>query len=82
MEEQLEREVEQALRCRTMTPAEFASWLKATWDPLQARVNKTLVLDGPATARYYTSLEEKNRFDQEREVAWAALAYQQRRVIR
>lgn len=80
MDEQLEREVEQALRCRAMTPAEFAAWLKATWGELQARVAKTVPMDGEVTARCFTSFEEKNRYDEEREVAWAVQAYRQRRL--
>lgn len=67
---QVEREVQEALRVSAMSSSERFKWLTENWDPLQAAVN-VLYAKLPkqvATARCYTTIEEKNRFDEDREI--------------
>ena len=70
---QSERELQEALRVRCMTPAARLVWLQETWGRLQ---DSSSVLFGnmpsqPGTARCYASPAEKNRFDEEREISRA-----------
>jgi hypothetical protein len=69
-EYQAEREVREALRVAAMTPAERYSWLKENWGRLQDSGSLLFAGSMPrqAAARCYASLEEKNRFDEQREI--------------
>ncbi|RJG02026.1 hypothetical protein [Noviherbaspirillum sedimenti] len=70
---QHDREVKEALHVQSMTGAERFQWLADNWGRLQDGAN-TLFTDAPerqATARCFASMEEKNRFDREREVQFA-----------
>jgi hypothetical protein len=66
---QQERELEEALRVRAMTPAERSRWFKNTWGALQRQAPSLPAL--PPAVRHYATLEEKNRFEEEREIELA-----------
>ncbi len=70
---QAEREVGEALRVQGMTSAARWQWLQQTWGTLQDSAVFLLPNDQPAhgAARYYASLDEKNRFDEDREIRQA-----------
>lgn len=70
---QAEREVQEALRVQFMAPAARFAWLEENWGRLQnsAPLFNFHVQRPPATARCYASLNEKNRFDDERELRQA-----------
>lgn len=70
---QVEREVQEALRVQGMTPAARWQWLQHTWGRLQDSATFLLPNDQPAHggARCYASLDEKNRFDEDREIRQA-----------
>lgn len=68
------REIEEALRVHTMPPAEFSRWLAASLTPLQDLAGIALAECAPPLrpqARRFASFEEKNRHDQQRELARA-----------
>lgn len=70
---QAERELQEALLVHSMTPAARWLWLQATWGRLQdsATFFSPHVSSVHGAARCYASLEEKNRFDEEREIRQA-----------
>lgn len=70
---QNDREVKEALRVQSMTDVERFQWLVTNWGRLQEAANTLFVNapERPATARCYASMDEKNRFDREREVQFA-----------
>ncbi|HSO45103.1 MAG TPA: hypothetical protein VLQ47_06245 [Rhodoferax sp.] len=70
---QAEREVHEALRVQQMTPALRFAWLQENWGRLQnsASLFSANLQYSPAAARCYASMEEKNRFDDERELRQA-----------
>jgi hypothetical protein len=67
---QAKRELAEALRVQSMSPAERFKWLEQTWGRLQddatALFMRTASKKG--TSRCFASLAEKNRFDEDREV--------------
>lgn len=67
---QAERELQEALRVQGMTPAARWLWLQATWGRLQgdATFLGSDQQSMPGTARCYATWEEKNRFDEAREL--------------
>lgn len=70
---QADREVQEALRVQSMSPEERFQWLTETWGRLQDE-GSALFADLPrqaGTARCFASFEEKNRFDEERELKLA-----------
>jgi hypothetical protein len=70
---QEDRELAQALRVQAMSDAERSTWLVSTWGALQRQsaIFNTHALPHPPRARSYASMEEKNRFDEERELQFA-----------
>jgi len=70
---QTAREVQEALRVQLMAPAARFAWLQETWGRLQnsASLFTVNVKHPPAAARCYATLDEKNRFDDERELQQA-----------
>lgn len=70
---QVDRELQEALRVQSMSPQERFQWLTQTWGRLQDGAS-SLFADFPqqaGMARCYASFEEKNRFDEERELKFA-----------
>ena len=67
------REVQEALRVQLMAPAARFAWLQENWGRLQnsASLFSASVKHPPAAARCYATLEEKNRFDDARELRQA-----------
>lgn len=70
---QEEREVMEALRVQGMSGQERGMWLESVWGRVQRnaahfRANLT---DHPPGARHFSTLEEKNRSDETRELAFA-----------
>jgi hypothetical protein len=74
---QADREVQEALRVSMMTGEERYLWLEENWGKLQDQAS-ALYADIPrpvAAARCYASFDEKNRFDEEREIQFALQVY-------
>lgn len=70
---QAERELAEALTVQAMSSSERYLWLQNVWGRLQAGAN-ALQSDRPPTrptARAFATPQEKNRFDEDRELAWA-----------
>lgn len=70
---QADRELAEALRVQAMGDVERSLWLENVWGRVQ-RNAAALAAHGPdhePTARSYASPEEKNRFDETRELALA-----------
>lgn len=67
---QANREVKEAMRFGTMSPSDKYVWLTENWDPLQAAASSlySRLPQGVATVRYFATPEEKNRFDEDREI--------------
>lgn len=68
---QREQELMQAIRVQGMSVAAFSAWLRQALDPLQQLAGPALDFDidaGRARARHFTSREEKQRFDEAREL--------------
>ena len=67
---QAERELQEALRVQDMTPAARWLWLQETWGCLQDSAALLSPNDLPmsSAARSYATWEEKNRFDEAREL--------------
>jgi hypothetical protein len=67
---QMSRELKEALRVQFMQPEERFHWLKDSWGHLQDESSLLFatVQILPGAARCYTSLAEKNRFDEDREI--------------
>ncbi len=64
---QMARELEEALRVRQMTPAEFSEWFKASLEPLQALASIAFEAERGVfrpSARFYKSMAEKQRHDE------------------
>jgi hypothetical protein len=77
---QAEREVAEAMAVLAMRPDERFLWLTNTWGRLQTEA-ATMYFDGqPAmhTARTFATHDEKNRFDDDRELAFALALSQDR----
>jgi hypothetical protein len=70
---QAERELQEALRVQGMTPEARWLWLQETWGRLQnsAAFLSPIAQPVPGAARCYASLDEKNRFDEDRELRQA-----------
>ncbi len=70
---QAERELQEALRVQGMTPAARWLWLQENWGRLQdgAALVGSDDQATPGAARCYATLEEKNRFDEARELSQA-----------
>ena len=70
---QAERELQEALRVQGMTPAARWLWLQETWGRLQDSATLLSPNDQPVpgAARCYATLDEKNRFDEARELSQA-----------
>jgi hypothetical protein len=70
---QEDRELAQALRVQAMTDAQRSAWLHEVWGKLQHNA-AAFKVGAPAhqpSARSFASPEEKNRFDEARELAFA-----------
>jgi hypothetical protein len=70
---QAERELQEALRVQGMTPEARWLWLQETWGRLQDSAALLSPNDQPVpgAARCYATLDEKNRFDEDRELSLA-----------
>lgn len=70
---QVSRELKEALRVQFMSPEERFRWLKEAWGHLQDGSSFLFaqVQIRPGAARCYNSLDEKNRFEEGREIKWA-----------
>ena len=70
---QAERELQVALRVQSMTPAARWLWLQDAWGRLQysAAIVLPTVPSAHGAARCYASPDEKNRFDEDREIRQA-----------
>ncbi len=70
---QAERELQEALRVQAMTPAQRWQWLQDVWGRLQdsASLLSTSNQPAPGAARSYATWEEKNQFDDDREIQQA-----------
>jgi hypothetical protein len=70
---QQDTELAEALRVQAMTESQRADWLANVWGRVQhnAQAFLTNAPDYQPTARSYASPEEKNRFDEARELAFA-----------
>ena len=66
-------ELAEALRVQSMSVAERSAWLATTWGKVQRSADAFSVNapDRVPDARSYASPEEKNRFDEARELAFA-----------
>lgn len=67
---QADRELQEALRVMSMSSMERFVWLKESWGQLQDSASSLFVDLQPqaGTARCYSSPDEKNRFDDDREI--------------
>ena len=66
-------ELAEALRVRAMSASERSAWLENVWGKVQ-RSASAFSVNRPEhvpTARSYTTFEEKNRFDEARELDFA-----------
>lgn len=66
-------ELLEALRVQAMSTSERSAWLRDVWGKIQ-RDAAAFFVHAPeqvATARSYATLDEKNRFDEARELAFA-----------
>lgn len=70
---QADRELQEALRVQAMTPAARWLWLQEAWGRLQDGAAFLSQHDPhmPGTARSFATLDEKNRFDEDRELRQA-----------
>ena len=66
-------ELAEALRVQAMSASERIAWLENVWGKVQRSANAFSVNqpEHVPTARSYATLEEKNRFDEARELAFA-----------
>lgn len=66
-------ELAEALRVQAMSAAERSAWLRNVWGKVQRSANAFSVnrQEHVPTARSYATFEEKNRFDEARELAFA-----------
>ena len=66
-------ELAEALRVQVMPESERSAWLRDVWGKAQ-RNSAAFLVHAPEqvpTARSYATLDEKNRFDEARELAFA-----------
>ncbi|MFI5444009.1 hypothetical protein [Polaromonas sp. UC242_47] len=70
---QADRELQEALRVQSMSPEERFQWLTENWGRLQDSASALFpdLPQRPKTARCYASMEEKNKFDEARELELA-----------
>jgi hypothetical protein len=70
---QHDAELAEALRVHFMTAAQRTDWLENVWGRVQRNAQAFLAHapEYEPTARSYVSLEEKNRFDEARELRFA-----------
>ena len=71
--DQEKAELLEALRVQAMSGSERSAWLHDVWGKVQ-RNSAAFLVNAPAqapTARSYATLDEKNRFDEARELAFA-----------
>jgi len=70
---QAERELQEALRVQGMTPAARWLWLQEAWGRLQdsATLLSQHAQPMPGAARSFATPDEKNRFDEDREIKQA-----------
>lgn len=70
---QSERELQEALRVQSMAPPDRMLWLQQNWGRLQdgAATFISNMPSSPGASRCYGSMEEKNRFDDQRELTFA-----------
>ena len=70
---QADRELQEALRVRSMSPYDRFQWLQQAWGRLQDDGTKLFPdrLCWDATARCYASFDEKNLFEETREMELA-----------
>jgi len=80
---QEERELAEALHVQTMSPQERSQWLlRETWDPLQVQAASFYSFWKPAgepSAMHFATLDEKNRFEEQREIEQAVRLANSRR---
>lgn len=72
-EHQADRELQEALRVQEMDPDTFSAWFESTMGALQERAR---LLYGdlpkrPPAVHQFASMDEKNRFDEAREIEFA-----------
>lgn len=80
---QCKRELDEALRVRSMTPLEFSHWLTAALSSLQDLAGLGLASEMTSSqpaARCFATLEDKNHHDQQRELARAIRLARQRKT--
>lgn len=68
------RELQEALRVRAMDPEAFTHWLESALTPLQALATRVVEADTGAfrpSARCFSTPEDKDRHDRERELSHA-----------
>jgi hypothetical protein len=77
---QAEREVAVAMAVQAMPPEERFAWFTESWGRLQAEAAAMFFDNQPAqhTARFFATHDEKNRFDDDRELAFALALSQSR----
>jgi hypothetical protein len=70
---QEDRELQEALRVQAMTDEQRSTWMRTVWDRVQrnAQALRVHAPEHQPTARCYASMEEKNRFDDARELEFA-----------
>jgi len=81
---QAQRELQVALRVQQMAPHEFSRWLKEAWGDLQGHGNPALARNPDpviATARCFGTQEEKNHYDEQREIEQALLIGSRRGLL-
>lgn len=81
--DQRRSEIDEALRVRALSPAEFSRWLTAALTPLQDLAGIALAeSETPLRpqARKFASFEEKNRHEQQQELARAVRLAQRRKA--
>lgn len=79
---QSDRELAVAIRVRQMNPTQFSRWLDVEWGRVQTLANAALPEASPAlgTARCFATLAEKNRHDEDKELATALMLAATRRL--
>jgi hypothetical protein len=68
-----ERELQEALRVQQMNGDELFEWLEQNWAPLQRQANALYAGMPllPPSGRHFETMEEKNLFDEQREIDFA-----------
>ncbi len=73
---QEQRELSEALRVQAMMPYERSMWLDSTWGALQSQAqgfHQDLKPASLRAVRHFATMDEKNRYDEERETEQALL---------